>query len=50
MPTRKESIKSLDVKERIKEIKENENFITSVIGPRGAGKLLYLQFNEEKRT
>jgi hypothetical protein len=34
MLTRKEVLKGLDVKERLIEVRENRNFVVSVIGPR----------------
>lgn len=41
---KKEDIKSIDVKERLVHIKENKNFIISVIGPRRAGKTFFLYY------
>ncbi|MGB9741497.1 MAG: ATP-binding protein [Candidatus Bathyarchaeia archaeon] len=40
--TKKEDIKNLEVKERLKEAKENKNFIVAVVGPRRAGKTYFL--------
>jgi predicted AAA+ superfamily ATPase len=40
--TKKEDIKSIEVKERLKDINENKNFIISIIGPRRAGKTYFL--------
>jgi len=40
--TKKEDIKSIEVKERLKDINENKNFIISIIGPRRAGKTHFL--------
>ena len=42
MLTKKESIRDLRVEDRDIEAKENKNFITSVIGPRRAGKTYFL--------
>ncbi|MEM0053438.1 MAG: ATP-binding protein [Nitrososphaeria archaeon] len=42
MLTKKESIKGLRIEERNIEINENKNFITSVVGPRRAGKTYFL--------
>jgi predicted AAA+ superfamily ATPase len=42
MLTRKEVLKGLDVKERLIEVRENRNFVVSVIGPRRAGKTYFL--------
>jgi len=42
MLTRKEDIRTLDVKERLREVRENENFIVAVVGPRRAGKTYFL--------
>ncbi|MBC7112604.1 MAG: ATP-binding protein [Candidatus Methanomethyliales bacterium] len=40
--TKKEDIKTLEVKERLREVKENKNFIIAVVGPRRAGKTYFL--------
>ncbi|MEM2154134.1 MAG: ATP-binding protein [Nitrososphaeria archaeon] len=42
MLTKKESIKGLRIEERNIEINENKNFITSIVGPRRAGKTYFL--------
>lgn len=46
--TKKEDIKSLEVKDRLLEIKEDKNFILAVVGPRRAGKTYFL-YNLIKR-
>jgi len=40
--TKKEDIRDLEAKDRLKSIKENVNYITAVIGPRRAGKTYFL--------
>ncbi len=40
--TKKEDIKTLEVKERLKEVEENKNFVVAVVGPRRAGKTYFL--------
>jgi len=42
MLTKKESIRDLRVEDRITDVKENKNFISSVIGPRRAGKTYFI--------
>jgi len=42
MLTKKESIKDLKVEDRITEVRENKNFIISIIGPRRAGKTYFI--------
>lgn len=49
MLTKKEVLKGLDVKERLIEVKENRNFVVSVIGPRRAGKTYFLYHLIRKR-
>jgi predicted AAA+ superfamily ATPase len=49
MLTRKEVLKGLDVKERLIEVRENRNFIVSVVGPRRAGKTYFLYHLIRKR-
>ncbi len=49
MLTKKEILKSLDVKERIKDVKESESFITSIIGPRRSGKTYFIYDLIKKR-
>jgi predicted AAA+ superfamily ATPase len=42
MLTKKESIRDLRVEDRVAEVKENKNFILSIIGPRRAGKTYFI--------
>ena len=42
MLTKKEDIRDISVKPRLKEVNPNKSFITSVIGPRRAGKTYFL--------
>ena len=46
--TKKDDVKTLEVRERLKEVKENKNFIIAVVGPRRAGKTYFL-YNLIKR-
>lgn len=47
--TKKDDIKALNVKERLKEVKENKNFVVAVVGPRRAGKTYFLYSFIKKR-
>ena len=49
MLTRKEVLKGLNVKERLIKVKENRNFIVSIVGPRRAGKTYFLYHLIRKR-
>ncbi len=44
--TKKEDIKGLSVKPRLKGIEPNVNVIYSIIGPRRAGKTFFIPFNK----
>jgi predicted AAA+ superfamily ATPase len=42
LATKKEDVRSIRVEERLKEVKENRNFVVSIVGPRRSGKTYYL--------
>ncbi|MGQ9691153.1 MAG: ATP-binding protein, partial [Thermoproteota archaeon] len=48
--TKKEDIRALDVKERLKEVREDKNFVVAVVGPRRAGKTYFLYRFIKKRN
>jgi predicted AAA+ superfamily ATPase len=48
--TKKEDIRTLEVRERLKEVKENKNFATAIVGPRRAGKTYFLYSLIKKRN
>ncbi|MEM2123356.1 MAG: ATP-binding protein [Candidatus Bathyarchaeia archaeon] len=47
--TKKDDIRALEVKERLKEVRENKNFVVAVVGPRRAGKTYFLYSLIRKR-
>jgi len=49
MLTRKEVLRGLKVKERLIEVRESRSFVTSVVGPRRAGKTCFLYHLVRKR-
>lgn len=40
--TKKEDIRAIEVKERLKDVREDKNFVVAIVGPRRAGKTYFL--------